>query len=124
MNRRFFVGVVVMVGVGLGIQSPRLLCAQLKEGWQKEVEIPEFKLRMTAVAGSKLKLWVEQGWLVARYDSSNRGREWQVVLAQAKNAEEPKIKFDDRPGFDLDYDRYYIREHFGHLTLLREPKTK
>jgi hypothetical protein len=65
----------------------------LKEGWQKEVDIPEAaNIRGIIVPATKLKLWVEQGWLVARYDSPERGREWQIVLAQAKDPEEPQVQ--------------------------------
>ncbi len=101
--------------------------AGLPEGWKKEIEIPEWRNENTGrvyQAASKLKLWVEQGWLVARYERPERGLEWQAVLAQAKESKQPDVRIDNMPrGFELTYGPYFIREHNGWLSVFRERKT-
>jgi peroxiredoxin len=102
--------------------------AGLPEGWKKDIEIPEWRDVKTGhvfQAASNLKLWVEQGWLVARYERPERGLEWQIVLAPATNSNPPEVRLDKQPpGFELNYGKYFIREHIGWLSILRERKTK
>jgi hypothetical protein len=97
----------------------------LAADWKKDVDVPEARddAGQLMFPATKLKLWVEQGWLVARYETPDRGLEWQVVLAQASDPKEPEIRFDKPAGFELKYGPYFIREYIGHLRLLRERKT-
>jgi hypothetical protein len=79
--------------------------AGLAEGWNNDIEVPESRDEKTGnvyQVASKLKLWVEQGWLVARYERPDRGLEWQVVLAQSTNRNPPETRIDRQPiGFEI-----------------------
>src|SRR5262249_32762574 len=93
--------------------------------WKKDLDVPEARndagqIRLRA---TKLKLWVEQGWLIACHES-DRGLEWQIVLAQATDPNPPQARLDRLTGFEVKYGPYFIREHFGHLRVFRERKTK
>src|SRR6476469_3052638 len=73
---------------------PAATSAGLPNDWKKEIDVPEVQGAAGGLPASKLKLWVEQGWLVARYETPDRGFEWQVVLAQAKDLNPPDVRFD------------------------------
>src|SRR5205814_1334449 len=76
----------------------------LAEGWKKDVVVPEVIVGgKTVLPATKLKLWVEQGWLVARYESPDRGLEWQIVLAQAIDPQLPEVALEKPSGFEVKY---------------------
>jgi peroxiredoxin len=100
----------------------------LPADWSKEIELPTIVRTSNggsfSVPASKLKLWVEQGWLLARFDAEPRGLEWEIVLAQATNPEPPTVKISERPRqFEVIYGPYFIRENYGWLRARREAKT-
>jgi peroxiredoxin len=105
--------------------EPAKAVAGLPADWSKDVdlptEIPAPNGRTFKQPASKLKLWAEQGWLVAQFESK-RGLEWKIVLAQAKNPVPPLVKVSGF-GFEVTYGPYWIREDIGHLRIWREVKT-
>lgn len=72
----------------------------------------------------RLKLWVEQGWLMARRSTGDDEVEWQVVLARASDARLPVIDRNAAAeSLEIAYRNYFIREDGqGRLRILREPK--
>ena len=96
----------------------------LPDDWKQNVDVPELQFTnqgrpLAPAPASKLKLWVERGWLVVRYETPKRGLEWQVVLARATNPTPPKSQFDQL-GFEITYGPYFIRDHSPRL-LARAP---
>ena len=107
--------------------SDRSPTAGLPEGWIKDID--ELEARgpnkgPLVYPAMTLKLWVEKGWLVARYESLARGLEWQIVLAQATDPNPPTVRFDQPSGFEVKYGPYFIRDCVGHLRVWREHKTE
>ena len=92
----------------------------LPDDWKQNVDVPESGI----VPAGKLKLWVDRSWLVARYETRNRGLEWQIVLAQATNPTPPKIEVDQHSEFEIKYGPYFIRNQWIYLSAFRERKTK
>jgi beta-lactamase regulating signal transducer with metallopeptidase domain/thiol-disulfide isomerase/thioredoxin len=98
-------------------------------GWQKVIDIPEVKFpgsTEVALRSSKVTLWEEAGWLIARRTDFTGGIEWQVVLARAVKPIEtspPAVKIDKTLGsLEINYDRYFVRDDLGRLRVFRERK--
>ena len=89
------------------------------------VEMPAVKIGgETLLTGAKLKLWVEQGWLIVQRETPAGDLEWYIVLAQANNPMKPQIRFDwMRSGLELQYGHYFVRDTLGALRVFRERKT-
>src|SRR5262245_13981684 len=107
-------------------KSPATAAAPgLAEGWEKNIDVPAWRnVDRTLLPASSLRLSVHQGWLVARYESSDRGLEWQIVLAQATSPKVPDVQLQQPTGFEVNYGPYFIREYAGRLRVFRERKTK
>src|SRR5262249_10227062 len=97
----------------------------LPDDWKDNIDVPELPQipagnpnLLPLLPGGKLKLWVDRGWLVARYETRKRGPEWQIVLARATDPTPPKFQ-SDQLGFEITYGPYFVREHLGYLRVLR-----
>jgi thiol-disulfide isomerase/thioredoxin len=98
--------------------------AGLPSDWSKTVEPAAEKDKAGQTAtGAKVKLWVEQGWLVVRRETPAGELEWQVVLARADDPRPPQVRVDAAGVIDLTYGSYFVRESLGSLRVLRERKT-
>ncbi len=78
-------------------------------------------------AVSQATVWVENGWLRAERRTAEGDLEWQIVLAEAKDAEPPRIESNDDWGiFRLSFrdGRYVIRDENWSLRAVRQRKTK
>jgi thiol-disulfide isomerase/thioredoxin len=102
--------------------------AGLPDGWRQSVEVPSVTAPdapgLTLLAGATLKLSVEKGWLVVDRETLSGELEWKVVLARADNPKPPEVQVDKSKGnLELRYGNYFIRDNYGALRVLREPKT-
>jgi len=99
--------------------------ADFTEGWTSDVQVPEVKDENGKVAfqSATVKLWIEQGWLVARREQPNGYWDWQIVLAPALDPKPPQVQVGNLGSIDINYGRYFIREVAGRLRVLRERKT-
>ncbi|MEW4569461.1 TlpA disulfide reductase family protein [Tautonia sp. JC769] len=98
----------------------------LPDGWTREIEVPAVKddAGVTILAGATLGLSVEQGWLIAKRETTAGAVEWRVVLARASDARPPSVELDRRlGGLRLGYRGYFVRDSLGALRILREPKS-
>jgi len=101
--------------------------AMWKDGAQidftnRVVEIPEHDGEIPASPG-KLRLWAEQGWLLAKRETSSGELEWQVVLARADGSE-PQVTIQPELGdVDVRYGQFFVRENQGELRILRQEKS-
>ena len=98
--------------------------AGLSDDWKQEADIPDLKDSDGTILlhGAKLKLWVEQGWLVIRRETERGNLEWQIVLARAVDPQPPTI--DVLPTkCEIRYGSYFVRDFLGSLRVLRERKT-
>jgi hypothetical protein len=126
MIYRILIAALLLGDFSSGIQLSCAQAAQLKEGWKQDIEIPEVKDKDGNVLyrGATVKLWVEQGWLVARREQPNGYWDWQIVLAQATDPNPPETKLLGGSGsIEINYNRYFIREAAGRMRVLRECKT-
>lgn len=99
----------------------------LAEGWCREVEVPAVlgESHEVTVLAHKVTARVRNGWLVVQCAAATGDDEWEVVLAQATHSEPPRIDVEPNLGFiDLQYGPYFVREHAGHLRILREKKSQ
>ena len=106
--------------------KPAERTAGLPGDFIQTVEVPAVKDKAgeTLLTGAKLRLSVEQGWLVVRRETPAGDLEWQVVLARADDPKPPEVQVDKSKGtLELRYGTYFIRDNFGALRVFREPKT-
>lgn len=97
----------------------------LPEGWKSIVTLPEARFQNTVISRkARLRLWNEKGWLMVRRETAEGEFDWQVVLARATSAEEPKTSVSPQIGvFSLTYRDFFIREGIlGNLRIFREAK--
>lgn len=101
--------------------------AAFVSGWRKSVELPDLNAdwmpsRCTAAA------WVEDGWLVVERRDVSGDIEWQIVLAQIDEGDDPP-NMEPTPnvpgGFRLDFrdGQFFIHDDVGTLRCLRQRKT-
>lgn len=97
----------------------------LREGWRWQVTVPEYKnAGRTLNRESRLKLRVEQGWLIIRRTTPDDDLEWEVVLACATDPARPEIQLADEL-VEVRYRDYLIRESgTGFLRIYRERKVQ
>ncbi len=114
---------IVCCGRALAADPPTDVTSdkELAEAWKQEVDVPESKPGLTKAA--KLKLWVEQNWLVVRREKPNGYWDWQVVLAHVVDKNPPQVLLEDRGATEIKYSQYFIREAQGRMRILREKKT-
>jgi thiol-disulfide isomerase/thioredoxin len=89
------------------------------DGWQQTIILPDSPY----IAGGKVLLRVDDGWLCARRESTDGQCEWQFVLCQVDETSPPKIEVrNGMPVIDISChdDRYFIRDS-SFLRVLREP---
>src|SRR5581483_9676505 len=106
-------------------EKPSSSAAWPADGWRHAVDVAAVKLPTgeTAIAGARLRLWVEQGWLIASRERPAGDLEWQVVLARAAGAAPPQTRVDPlMNNYELRYGPYFVRETGGRLRLFRERK--
>lgn len=97
--------------------------AGLPADWRSETGIPAIDGGSVQIPAMKLTAWVEQGWLVARLETTAGELEWQVVLARATLSQPPQVRVDPKVGSpSVEYGAYFVRENFGHLRILRQRK--
>jgi thiol-disulfide isomerase/thioredoxin len=97
----------------------------LGEGWIRTAPIPE---HIWGESG-RYVIWVQGGWLQVRRETTNGQIDWHIVLATASDPRSPIIL---APGnspkgfsrFEVSYHdgRYFVREDFSVLRVLRERK--
>jgi len=101
------------------------LDAKFADGWRKEVALTDPN------GGDKTPhcvAWVDDGWLVVERRDTAGEVEWQIVLAQVGEEDEPPT-IEPNPavpgGLRLTYrdGRFFIRDDWGHLRCLRQKKT-
>src|SRR5436190_13962065 len=74
----------------------------LPEGWKWQSTIPATESRGEAYSReSRVRLWVEMGWLVVRRTTVDDDFEWQVVLARATDPQKPVITIDESGNLDI-----------------------
>lgn len=97
----------------------------LREGWSRTVTISRARTE-GAEPISRLKLWVEMGWLIARREAVDGQFEWQTVLARASDPAPPEVAVGVSGNLDLSYRAYFIRESAAleMFRLYRERKTE
>lgn len=94
----------------------------VREGWRWQATIPESRHLGRKLPESRVKLRVEQGWLIVRRATTDDDLEWEVVLARASDPARPEITIDTDV-FELRYRGYVVRENrFGSLRIYRERK--
>jgi hypothetical protein len=93
----------------------------LPDGWSQMVKL-ESPVPNVGVLGES-RLWVQDGWLLVERRSADDEVEWKVVLAKVVGGELPEV-ITDGLSLRLSYrrGRYFIRDSFGGLRCLREPK--
>lgn len=123
-----FLAATLIVPARADAPSPK---SPLADGWERAVPIllskpaPEGKTFRT-VRGHVIAS-VEKGWVVVRRETVDRDLEWQVVLAQATDPAEPKLRIDETTGsLEVTYRRYFIRETADgeRLRVFRERKNE
>lgn len=98
----------------------------LADGWFREVEVPAVigESKEVVVPAHKVTARVTDGWLLAKCEDDKGEPEWEVVLSQAIYTHPPQIDIEPNLGFiSLQYGPYFVREHSGHLRILRERKS-
>src|SRR5262249_49713061 len=102
----FLAAGVVSVGLGVGTRPPAQAALPptadppaaargLPADWSQIVAPdPQKDEAGQVMAGAKFKLWVEQGWLVVRRETTAGDLEWQVVLARADDPKPPQVRVD------------------------------
>jgi thiol-disulfide isomerase/thioredoxin/predicted Ser/Thr protein kinase len=109
-----------------GAEARREHAAQI-DFTNRIVEIPPLRdpdHREVPESAGKLRLWVEQGWLLAKREARDGELEWQVVLARANGAE-PQVTVRPEDGSaDIRYGQFFVRDNLGELRILRQEKSK
>ena len=101
--------------------------AEFREGWRSEISVPDVRGDGSEILlhGGRLLLWVEQGWLLVKRETTAGDLEWQVVLARVQMpCEMPQVtiaKPDNR--VRVTFGSYFVREDLGWLRVLREEKS-
>ncbi len=132
--RLAFVTVPIFLGIPSskgGANSPTAgpaakLTHALSDSWKLHVELPtvEDGSGNVLLHAAKINLWIEKGWLIVRRETDSGDIEWQIVVAQATEANPPQVTVDKvGGGFEITYGRYFVREGVGLLRVLRERKT-
>jgi thiol-disulfide isomerase/thioredoxin len=94
----------------------------LPSQWRMVNDIPNFE-GGGETRGDKVTIWVEDGWVVARRQTSSGDLEWHIVLARASNPQPPEVKVDQvSGGLSITYGAYFLREDCGRLRVLRQRK--
>lgn len=76
----------------------------------------------TLIPAERLKLTVEQGWLVARFEAGN-DLQWSIVLARITGSNPPIVHVDPQlRSINVRYESYFIRENSGRLRVNRQKK--
>ena len=105
---------------GIELKNETVEASEIKEGWNKIYDWSSLPTGGGPSKAEKIHLWVEQGWLNARATNEHGRTDWQVALAQPDGKSPLEVSFD--MGFTLNYGRYFVRDKFGNLRLLREFK--
>jgi hypothetical protein len=107
--------------------SPLLAEERLADGWHKSVKLTDVNSDGRA---SVCNAWVDEGWLIVERCDMSGDIEWQIVLAQVGEQDEPPtIEPNPNPaalgGLRLSYrdGRFFIRDDFGNLRCLRQKKS-
>lgn len=99
--------------------------ASFADGWRKTVSLAEPNAEgKTPVCIA----WVDKGWLIVERRDTAGDVGWQIVLAEAGEADEPPSIEQNRDvpgGLRLDYrgGRFFIHDDWGHLRCLRQKKS-
>lgn len=97
----------------------------LADGWHREYVISENDIDAATdnTAEPKIEVWTEDGWLIVRRKSATDEVEWQVVLAESKAAEEPKVT-QSSSEFEVTFGNFSIKESSsGELKVVRQRKS-
>ena len=97
-----------------------------QENSEQVIDLPALKTPSgeTVLRSATVTLWIEQGWLSVRRNDELGDVEWQVVLAQTVPDTLPVVEVGKVvPGIEISYGKYFVREHFGRLRILRQKKT-
>ena len=73
---------------------------------------------------AKLKLWVEQNWLVVRREKPNGYWDWQIVLALVADKNPPQVMLGDRGAIEIKYGQSFIREAAGSIARAARKKNR
>jgi hypothetical protein len=91
------------------------------EGWRRIVPIPMAELG----EGDRYIVWVQEGWLQVRRETSRGVTDWHFVLARAAGSKPPEVSTTEgKPRFQVSSGdgRYFVREDANLLRCLRERK--
>lgn len=99
--------------------------ARFSDGWRKEVLLAEPDAQGKA---PRCMAWVDEGWLIVGRPDTAGDVEWQIVLAQVGEGDEPQAieRNPDVPGgLRLDYrgGRFFIHDDWSHLRCMRQKKS-
>jgi hypothetical protein len=106
--------------------------AKFADGWRKTVVLSDQNAEGQA---SKCIAWVDQGWLLVERRDVGGDLEWQIVLAQVGEEDEPpkieakprvaNLVLDISGGLRLDYrdGLFFIHDDRGRLRCLRQKKS-
>lgn len=96
--------------------------AEFADGWRKEVALTDPN------GGNKSPhcvAWIDDGWLVVERRDTTGDVEWQIVLAEVGEDDEPPTIKPNPGGVRLTYrnGRFFIHDDWGHLRCMRQKKS-